>query len=150
VKAVAITARRHWRLRPNYVAAFVPIVTGVMAGLKHQLLGYSNVFDDDAGERADAIEISRAGYKVSSMVYGWRTVELGLALIGSAEYDGTMRELRRLLFTKGQPWVNFLEYGTYPARGWMFKYDGRAWGMSKSRVYRSGRIRGRELGASLP
>lgn len=150
IKAAATPAHRVWTFEVDYVAAFVPIVTGLMVGSFDQLAGYSNVFDEDAGERSDAAETSRAGYRGASMVYSWRTAELGLAYIGATEYDATIRTLRTLLFQKAQPWVLFMDYATRPERGWMFQYDGPTWGMSKSHVYRSGKIRGREVGAVLP
>jgi hypothetical protein len=37
-----------------------------------------------------------------------------------------------------------MDYGTHPERAWMYTYDGTSWGMPKSRVYRSGRLVGRE------
>lgn len=145
-----LTACRKWRFGVAYVAAFVPIVTGLMVGLKTQLLGYSTVFDEDAGERNEATETSRAGYRGSSMIYSWRTAELGLAYIGATEYDATMRQLRQLLFQKGQPFALFLDYGTRPERGWLFQYEGSTWAQPKSKYYRAGRIRAREVGAALP
>lgn len=150
IKAAPTVAHRAWTFEVDYVAAFMPLVTGVMMGLKTQLLGYSNVFDEDAGERSDAAETSRAGYRGSSMTYSWRTCELGLGMIGATEYDGTIRTLRRLLFERSQPAVVAMDWGTRPERAWMFQYDGSAWGMPKTRVYRGGRIRLRELGAVLP
>lgn len=150
LRATTFSTRRWWRLRINYVAAFIPIVTGVMAGLKTQLLGYSATYDEDAGERTQATETSRAGYRGAALTYSWRTVDLDLKLIGSAEYDATMRTFRRLLFEHDQPAAVFLDYGTYPARGWLYQYDGTQWAMPKQRVHRGGRIRLRELGAALP
>ena len=150
IKDIALAAKRWWRLRPSYGAGFIPLIPGIMAGMKTQLLGYSNVFDEDAGERTEAAETSAAGYRASATTYTWRTAELGLTYIGAQEYDNTIRELRRLMFGLNQPWVLLMDYATSPARGWMFQYDGRSWGMPKSRVYRAGRIRGREVGALLP
>lgn len=150
VKAVALTARRWWRFRPSYVAAFVPIVTGVMAGLKTQLLGYSTTFDEDAGERTQTNDTSRAGYRGAQVTYSWRMCELGLTYIGATEYDSTIRTWRRQIFERNQPWVLLMDYGTKPERGWMYQYEGATWGMAKSRVYRGGRIRGREVGPVLP
>lgn len=145
----SLAARAWWRLRIPYTAAFVPIVTGVMAGLRTQLLGFSDVFDEDAGNRTESTESSTAGYRASETTYSWRTVELALRLIGATEYDGTMRTLRALLFAKNQPAMVFMDYGTYPERGWLYQYDGTDWAMAKQRVFRSGRIRMRELGARL-
>lgn len=150
VRATTFATRRWWRLRVNYVAAFIPIVPGIMAGLKTELLGYSTTYDEDSGKRTEASETSRAGYRASSQTYSWRMAELGLSLIGATEYDDTIRQLRRWLFEKAQPSALFMDYGTYPARGWLYQYDGDSWGMPKSRVYRSGRIRLREVGPALP
>lgn len=150
LRATTFATRRWWRLRVNYVATFIPVVTGVMAGLKTHLLGYSTTFDEDAGERTQTGETSRAGYRGAALTYSWRTCELGLNYIGDAEYDATMRTMRRLLFERNQPVIVFMDYVTNPARGWMYQYDGAAWGMPKQRAYRGGRIRLRELGAPLP
>lgn len=146
----ATTARRWWRFAPNYTAAFIPIITGIMAGLRTQLLGYSTVFDEDAGERTPPGDTSAAGYRGSSLRYSWRTCELGLKYIGATEYDATIRTLRRLLFDRAQPFALYMDYQTNPERGWLFQYEGTSWGMAKTRVYRDGRLRGREVGAALP
>jgi F5/8 type C domain len=139
--------RRFWRvIFPDTIA---PIVTGLVLGLRSQLLGFSNTFDEDAGERTEASSTSTAGYRASEKTYSWRTLELGLAYIGAVEYDATIRSLRGWLFDRNQPAVIFMDYGTRPERGWMYQYDGRAWAAAKTRVYRSGRFRFRELGASL-
>lgn len=145
----ALAARAWWRLRIPYTSTFVPVVTGIIAGLKTQLLGYGRVFDEDAGERTQVSRDSVAGYRATDTVYAHRTTELSVGLIGSAEYDSTFRSLRSLLFERNVPWVQFLDYGTYPERGWMFQYEGTQWGMPKSRVYRDGSIRGREVGQRL-
>lgn len=145
----ALAARRWWRLRVNYVAAFIPVVTGVMAGLRTQLLGYSTIFDEDAGERTEVAETSKTGYRATDTTYSWRTAQLGLAMIGAAEYDSTIRDLRRILFAKNQPTMLFLDYVSYPARGWLFRVDGARWNMAKQRATRAGQIPLREVGASL-
>lgn len=149
VASPALAARRYWRFRVNYVAAFVPIVTGVMLGLKQQLLGYSRVFDEDAGERTDVGETSRAGYMATDYRFSWRTALLDLGFIGSTEYDNDMRAARRALFQKDVPVALFMDYVTRPERGWCFKYDGNKWGMPKTRVYRDGQIQLREHGHVL-
>lgn len=150
LRATTFSTRRWWRFRPNYTAAFIPTVTGIIAGLKSQLLGYSTIFDDDAGERTPPGDTSTAGYRGSTPTYSWRTCELGLKYIGATEYDSTIRNLRKLLFERNQPFVLFMDYVANPERGWLFQYDGTTWGLPKSRVYREGRLRGREVGAVLP
>lgn len=145
----ATTARTWWRLRIPYASGFVPQVTGILAGLKTQMLGYARIFDEDQGERTQPTEMSKAGYRASDTVYAWRTAELSVGLIGSAEYDSTFRTLRSLLFEKDQPAVLFMDYGTYPERGWMFQYEGTRWGMPKTRVYRDATIPLREVGQRL-
>jgi hypothetical protein len=145
----ATTARTWWRFRFPYSAGFVPQVTGVMAGTRTQLMGYSRVFDDDAGERTQIAQQSTAGWRATDTTYGWRRVEISLGVIAPDEYDTTIRMLRGLLFEKNLPWVNLLDYGTYPERAWMMQYDGTQWGFPKSRVHRDGRIVGREYGPRL-
>lgn len=149
IAAAALAARLWWRLRIPDAAGYRPIVTGLMFGLKTQLLGYSNVFDEDAGERTQSAEISTAGYRGAAKSYAWRTCELGLTTIGSAEYDSTIRAVREALFVRQAPYMLFMDYLTHPERGWLFEYDGTSWGMPKSRVHRAGRIRGREIGQRI-
>jgi hypothetical protein len=140
------TANRAWRVR--FVvgsATLTPIVSGVMLGRRHQLLNYSTRFDEDAGGRVELSDESEAGYRAVAKTYSYRTVELGLSVVGIAEYDTTIRDLRRLLFEKNQAAVVVMEYGTRPERAWLYQYDGKGWGLSKSRVYRDGILRLREL-----
>ncbi len=139
--------RRAWQVKIS--DNMLPVVTGLMLGSRNQLLGYSNTFDEDAGERTESSSVSTAGYRGSETTYSWRTVEIGLALIGATEYDASIRALREMLFKRNQPWVCAMDYGTRPERAWMYQYDGKTWGMAKRRVYREGRIRGREVGQSL-
>jgi hypothetical protein len=125
------------------------VLTGLQAGMRTQLLGYSSTFDEDAGERTQVSATSTAGYRGADKTYSWRTIELALAYIGATEYDASIRAVRELLFKRNQPWVCAMDYGTRPERAWMYQYDGATWGMPKKRAYREGRIRGREVGASL-
>jgi len=143
----ASAAHRYWQF--FVTTNMLPVVTGLILGMRTQLLNFSTTFDEDAGERTENTATSAAGYRASDTTYSWRTCELGLALIGATEYDTAIRAAREALFKRNQPWVLAMDYGTRPERAWMFQYDGRTWGLSKKRVYREGRIRGRELGASL-
>jgi hypothetical protein len=136
--------RPWWSIRIPYTASFVPIVTGLIVGTRTQLLNYSNTFDEDAGSRTQPTTQSTAGYRANDRTYSWRTVTLGLELIGATEYDGTIRTARSRLFDLNQPWVCAMDYGTHPERAWMYALDATTWTMAKSRVYRSGRIVGRE------
>jgi hypothetical protein len=140
-------AHQVWRV--VVVDNMAPILPGVMLGLRSQLLGYSRTFDEDAGERTQTSAVSTAGYQGSDTTYAWRTLDLDLATIGATEYDGTIRTLRRQLFERNQPVVVLMDYGTRPERGWLYQLDGKSWGFAKTRVLRSGRIRLREVGASL-
>jgi hypothetical protein len=141
----ALAARIWWRLRIPYTAGFVPVVTGIIAGLKTQLLGYATTFDEDAGGRTQVAQESASAYRGTDTTYSWRTASLDLAVIGATEYDTTMRTLRAMLFERNQPTMLWMDYGTYPERGWLYQFDGTAWSMGKSRVYRAGRIPLREL-----
>lgn len=146
----SLAARAWWRLRIPYTAAFVPQVTGIIAGLRTQLLGFSDVYDEDAGGRKQNVQESTAGYRATDTAYTWRTLELGFRLIGASEYDTTMRTVfRELLFAKNQPALVFMDYGTYPERGWLYQYDGTNWAMAKQRVHRNGRIQLREVAPRL-
>ena len=147
--AAPLAARVEWRLRIPYAAGFIPIVTGVIAGLKTQLLGYSRVFDEDSGERTQVTQQSTAAYRAVDTTYAWRTAQLSLGTIGATEYDSMIRSLRALLFERNQPWVLAMDAGTHPERAWMFQYDGTRWGFAKTRVLRDGIITGREVGPRL-
>lgn len=142
-------AHRYWRFLIGTGFAPSAIVPGLILGLRTQLLGYSTTFDEDAGQRTQTSQQSTAGYRATDTTYAWRTVTLGLSLIGATEYDATIRSLRDLLFAKNQPAVVFMDYGTRPERGWMYQLDGTSWAMAKQRVYRSGQITFREVGQGL-
>lgn len=145
----ATATRLWWRLRVPYASGFVPQITGLIVGLKTQLLGFARIFDEDAGERTQATQVSTAGYRANDTTYAWRTAELSVGMIGATEYDSTFRTLRAQLFERNQPTVLFMDYGTYPERGWMFQYEGTRWGMPKSRVYRDNVIPLREVGQRI-
>lgn len=146
----APTANRAWRVRfPIGLSSFTPVVPGIMLGRRHQLLNFSTSRDEDAGGRKVASEESDAGWLGNGKAYAWRTVDLGLKYIGAAEYDTTIRDLRRLLFERNQPAVVAMEYGTYPQRAWLYQLDGRAWANPMERVLRSGRLTLREVGPRL-
>jgi hypothetical protein len=145
--AASGTPRRGWRLL--VVDNMLPVVTGIIAGVRHQLDGYSRTFDEDAGERTENTATSQAGYRASDTTYSWRTCDLDLAYIGSTVYDAAIRVARDKLFKRAQPVVIAMDYGTRAERAWMYQYDGRAWTFAKKRSYREGRMRFREVGASL-
>lgn len=145
----ALASRLWWRLRIPYTAAFIPVITGLIVGSRFQFANYSTVYDEDQGERTLTTETSRAGYRATDTTYAWRTLDLGLALIGAAEYDTNIRALRTALFAKNAPAMVFMDYATYPERGWLYQLDGTTWGMAKQRVYREGRVRLRECGHLL-
>lgn len=144
----AAGAHRWWRIL--VVPSLAPVIPGLILGMRTQLINYSTTFDEDAGERTENTTTSTAGYRAADTTYSWRTSEVGLALIGATEYDNTIRALREKVFARNQPYVLCMDYGTRPERAWMYQLDGRSWGMAKKRVYREGRLRGREVGASLP
>ena len=132
-----VAARRRWRI---YVtgAAFQPLITGVILGKRTQLLGYSSVVDEDAGERSERSEQSLIpGYAGTDRTYSARKLELKLSLIGAAEYDSNIRMLRRVLFDINQPFVCVTNYGIKPERGWLYKVQGNQWSSPLTRTFRS-------------
>lgn len=140
------SARRYWRV--IVTDSHQPVLTGVIVGARTQLLGFSTVWDTDAGTRVQRSETSDSGWRATGRTTSYRRVEIGLQSVGSAEYDGTMRYLRRTLFERDQPWVHIQDYGTYPERAWMFQVEGAGWDLPKSRATHAGRIAGREVGIS--
>jgi hypothetical protein len=142
-------AHRYWRIYLTKASTFLPVVPGIILGAKLQLLGFSATFDEDAGERTQEAATSRAGYRGAEKTYAWRTLELDLRYVGATEYDNSIRAARELMFERNEPAVIVMDYGTHPERAWMYQYEGTAWAMPKSRVYRAGRFRFREVGASL-
>jgi hypothetical protein len=143
------TAHRYWRLTVASGVTFVAVLPGLIIGARTQLLGFSRTFDEDAAERTQSSATSTAGYRGTDKTYSWRTLDLDLTYIGDGEYSTTIRTARALLFDKNEPAVIIMDYGTRPERAWMYQYDGTTWAMPKSRVYRAGRMRFREVGASL-
>jgi hypothetical protein len=142
-----IAARANWRIIDNTGTAFQPIIPGLIVGKRIQLLGYSSVLDEDAGERFERTEQSLIpGYAGNDRTYSARKLELRLSLIGAAEYDSSIRTLRRLLFDVNQPFVCCTNYGTKPERTWLYKYQGGQWSSPTSRTYRSATITAYEYG----
>jgi hypothetical protein len=142
-------AARGWRLAidaSGAPAGYLPRVTGLVLGVRHQLFGFSDQFDDDSRARKQRTEESDAGYLGGGPVYTWRTADLSLRLIGDPEYDGVLAGIRALMFDHGQPGVLVWDYGARPERAWMGTYDGPAWGFAKRKAYREGRLRLREHG----
>jgi len=137
-------ARRYFKV--NVVEIFQPIVTGILLGARLQLQVYSSKLDEDAGVRVQRAQESDAGYLAIDRVYAYRTVELNLSIIGAAEYDVTIRSLRRLLFEINQPAVVVMNYGAKPERGWLYQYSPNQWSAPAQRVTRSVTIQMRELG----
>lgn len=123
------------------VTSLQPIITGLILGLRVQLsspAGWSSVLDEDAGERSERMEASLVpGYEGADRTYSARKVELRLAMIGAAEYDSTIRYLRRALYEINQPAVVCMNYGTRPERAWLYRYSGKSWSSPTSRSYRS-------------
>lgn len=146
IAPAALAARMWWRLRVPRTAAFRPVITGLMFGMKTQLLGYSKTFDEDAGERTQATEVSTAGYRAQARSYSWHTCQLGLGTIGSVEYDATIRAMKSALFDRQAPWMLFMDYVTKSERGWLYELEGTTWNAPKTRVLRDLAIRGREVG----
>jgi hypothetical protein len=135
------TARRYWRLLFNTTPAAAIVLTGLVLGKRTQLLGYSSVVDEDAGDRNVRSESSLIpGYFGDDRSYSARMLELKLSQIGATEYDSSIRNLRRLLFDVNQPAVVCMNYGTYPERTWLYKYQGNRWNSPLSRVHRSASI----------
>lgn len=141
------TARRAWQVA--VVDNWAPVIPGIILGVHLQLLGYSTVFDEDAGERVESFSTSTAGYRGYDTTYPARTLELGLAHISATEYDNSIRAARAALWGKNQPFFACFDYGTHPERAWLYQWDGKSWGLPKKRVYRGGVIRAREVGALL-
>jgi hypothetical protein len=144
----ALPARRRWIVYVTDVWA--PVYTGLILGMRTQMVSYSRVFDEDAGERTEEFSTSKMGVRGYDTTYSWRTLKLDLAYIGPSEYDVTTRMLREKLWRGNSPFVCVMDWGTRPERGWMYQYDGKSWGFPKSRVYRAGVIQAREVGVSVP
>lgn len=114
------------------------IIPGVIMGKRTQLLGYSAVVDEDAGDRLERAEQSLIpGYAGTDRTYSARKLELRLSLIGASEYDSSIRKLRRLLFDINQPALVCMNYGTKPERAWLYKYQGNQWSSPLGRTSRT-------------
>lgn len=141
----AFAARRYRELHVPYVASFVPKVTGIIMGARHALAGYGTVYAPDQGRRSQPTEEALSGRRATGPTYHWRTLDLGLMHVSRAEYDATVRDLRRLLFELNQPAVVPLNYGDYPARAWMYQFDGSDFQASTRRVHFDARFPMREV-----
>lgn len=144
----ALGARQRWFV--YVIDNMLPVITGLILGVRTQLVSYSRVFDEDAGERTEDFATSKMGVRGYDTTYGVRTLKLDLTYIGPQEYDTTTRMLREKLWRGNSPFVCVMDWGTRPERGWMYQYDGKGWGFPKSRVYRAGAIQAREVGVSVP
>lgn len=144
----ANAARRVVTFAIRAVDDFIPVVPGLMVGVRTQLLGYSDVYDPDAGTRVQRTETSDAGWKATGRTTSYRRLTLALRAIGSTEYDSTVRYLRRTLFERDQPAFVVLDYGSYPERGWLYQLDAQTFDMPKTRATHAGALQLREVGVS--
>lgn len=141
----AFPLRRYHQFR--VIESMAPIVTGAILGKRTQLLNYSSVLDEDAGERSDRQENSLIpGYYGRDRTYSTRTLNVQLATIGAAEYDAQIRTMRRVLFEKDQPAFIVMNYGTKPERGWLYQYQGNRWSAPTDRTLRRHSFQMVELG----
>lgn len=141
-------AHRRWIVYVSDV--YQPLLTGVILGQRVQLPIFSTVMDEDAGKLAGLqTEQSDAGLLATSRVYDYRTLALQYAAIGSTTYDTTVRAMRELLFARKQLCFIAPNYGTYPARGWLYRHDGDTWSAPTQGVLRRLAIPFREVGAQI-
>lgn len=141
-------ARRRWICQVTDV--WQPIITGIILGMRNQMLNYSSVLDEDEGERDERQENSLIkGYYGRERVYSARKLRVQLATIGITEYDTSIRTLRRTLFERDQPAFIVMNYGTYPERGWLYQYQGAAFSAAAERVYRRTAFVMQELGPAI-
>jgi hypothetical protein len=123
------------------------IHTGVILGKRVQMLNFSSVRDEDAGERSNRVEKSLVpGYEGRDRVYARRTISLKLSTIGATEYDSSIRTLRRQLFELDQPAFVVQNYGDKPERGWLYQYEGDRWSSPTTRVLRDLGLQMSEVG----
>lgn len=128
-------ARRRWIV--NITDSWAPVITGVILGTRIQMLNYSSVRDEDAGERSNRVEKSLVpGYEGRDRTYARRTITVRLSTIGAAEYDSSIRSLRRLLFEIDEPALVIMNYGDKPERAWLYQYEGANWSSPMVRVLR--------------
>jgi len=144
----ALAARR--RFFVYIVENAQPRLTGVILGQRVQLPIFSTTMDEDAGALAGiANDESDTGLLASSRGYDYRTLQLTYANIGSTTYDNTVRQMRELIFARKQCCFIATNYGTYPARGWLYKHAGTTWSAPTSGVLRRTAIPFREVGAQI-
>lgn len=139
----------HRFFKTQVVESWQPIITGLILGARMQMLNFSSVLNEDDGGRTERSQESDAAWMSVDRVYAYRECDISLDLIGSAEYDASIRSLRRALFEKNQPTVIIHNYGLQPARGWMYQYTGRQWQSPMSRVHRKWTGRFREVGPQI-
>lgn len=118
------------------VAATLGLLTGVIAGARTQLISYSDERDEDGGDRVERSHQSDAGYTATERVYAGRSFNLSLDLIDAPEYDAQIRTLRTLFFEKNQRAVVVANYGTHPARAWLYRLNSRRWSAPMKNAHR--------------
>jgi len=130
--------------------AVQPLFTGLLLGQRTQIPYFSSTLDEDAGKIAGVVrEQSDAGYEAVSRGYDHREFSLTYAKIGTTVYDGTLRQLRELLFARQQIAFVASNYGLYPARGWLMRHNGDTWSAPTTGVLRQVQIPLREVGALI-
>jgi hypothetical protein len=141
--------RRYWQIRPAFEADYIPFISGLMLGRRHQLLGYASTLDEDAGSSIRTSQQSDAGYLGFDRVYDWRTLKLDLKYIGAPEYDERIRQLRTLFFKRNAPALIAMNWADYPERAWLYQWDSTSWSAAMQRAYRSTTMTFRECGHSV-
>lgn len=127
----------------------ITTIPGLMVGLRHTFLGYSGIFDPDAGERTQLTARSRTGYRAVDTTYSWRVLKLRFAHIPRAEYFGRIRRLMELLFKRNQPCYALPNAGLYPTLGGLFQYEGTSFSAPTQRVHHSLEFTLTEVGARV-
>ncbi len=144
-----LAPRRYIRVFFPYASGFIPVVTGLMLGMRNQFFGYSSTYNDDDGERTQNATTSDAGYRASARTYAWATATLTMKLIGDPEYDTVIREIKRKMFNLNQPAALVMNWGDYPERSLLHQLDGTKWAAPKTRTMRDLTIPLRECGHSI-
>jgi hypothetical protein len=106
--------KRYWQL--YIVDNMLPIVPGVQMGVRSQLFGYSDVYDDDEATRKVRSEESDAGYLATGRATptGRRSSTSRSSAIPIT--TGSCGRSSQLIFQRDAPWVLCLNWGLYPAR----------------------------------
>lgn len=138
-------AHRYWRARIAYSVGFLAQIYGLVLGTRQQLPYFSATLQEDDGTRSKLSDVAITGWTATAKTYAWRTITISFTNIDSTTYDTQLRGFRQPLFALNCPVFIVTNYGIYPARGWVYQYEGNNYSAPSKFVHRDLNLTFREL-----